>query len=116
MICNQIKLAFNTKIVSISVDNAASKVAIRVAKKLNADGDPTLSLCNPAPCIDLLSKHQAKSSVECSVLDEAKEGLNLCQTNEIDNIHKEAIDSSDIPANIAAHNAWISPTFISSLH
>ena len=31
-VCNQIKLAFNTKIASISVDNAASKVANHVAK------------------------------------------------------------------------------------
>jgi hypothetical protein len=47
-VCNQIKLSFNTKIASISVDNAASKVANHVAKKLNADGDPTLHLPDPA--------------------------------------------------------------------
>ncbi len=45
-VCNQTKVAFNTKIASISVDNSASKVAERVAQKLNADGDPTLPLCN----------------------------------------------------------------------
>jgi hypothetical protein len=59
-VCNQINLAFNTKIASISVDNAASKVAEHVGKKLNADGDPALLLCNPAHCIDLLSKDLAK--------------------------------------------------------
>ncbi len=41
-LCNQIKLAFKTKIASISVDNAVPKEANRVAKTLNADGDPTL--------------------------------------------------------------------------
>ncbi len=46
---------------SISVDNAALKVAEHVAQKLNADGDPTLPLRNPAHCIDLLSKDLAKS-------------------------------------------------------
>jgi hypothetical protein len=72
-VCNQIKVAFNTKIASISMDNSASKVAERVAQKLNADSDPTLPLCNPAHCINLLSKDPAKSSVVCSVLAEAKE-------------------------------------------
>jgi hypothetical protein len=60
-VCNQIKLAFNAKIASISIDNAASKVAGHVAKKLNTDGDPTHPLRNPAHCIDLLSKDQAMS-------------------------------------------------------
>jgi hypothetical protein len=77
-VCNQIKVAFNTKIASISVDNAASKVAEHVAQKLNADGDPTLPLCNPAHCIDLLSKDLAKSSVVRSDLEEAKEVFDLC--------------------------------------
>ncbi len=62
-VCNQIKSAFNTKIAIISVDNAALKVAECVVKKLNADGDPVLPLRNPAHCINLLSKHLAKSSV-----------------------------------------------------
>jgi hypothetical protein len=30
---------------------------------LNANGDPALPLCNPAHCIELLSKDLAKSSV-----------------------------------------------------
>jgi hypothetical protein len=60
-VCNQIKLVFRTKIASIFVDNAASKVAERVAKKLKADGDPALPLCDPAHCIDLLSKDLAKT-------------------------------------------------------
>jgi hypothetical protein len=81
-VCNQIKLAFNTKIASISVDNAASKVANRVAKKLNADGDATLPLRDPAHCIDLLSKDLAKSSVVGTVLAEAKEVFDFCRTNE----------------------------------
>ncbi len=80
-VCSQIKLAFNMKIASISVDNAASKVANRVAKKLNADGDATLPLCNPAHCIDLLSKDLEKSSVACTVLAEAKKVLDFCRTN-----------------------------------
>jgi hypothetical protein len=54
-ICNQIKTAFDTKIASISVDNAAGKVAESVSKKLQADGDPALPLRDPAHCIDLLS-------------------------------------------------------------
>jgi hypothetical protein len=77
-ICNQIKSAFSTKIASISVDNAASKVAERVSKKMNADGDPALPLRNPAHCIDLLSKDLAKTSVVRSVLAEAKEVFELC--------------------------------------
>jgi hypothetical protein len=80
-VCNQIKVPFNTKIASISVDNAASKAAQCVAQKLNADSDPTLPLRNTAHCIDLLSKDLAKSSVVCSVLAEAKEVFYLCQTN-----------------------------------
>jgi hypothetical protein len=101
-ICNQIKSAFNTKVASISVDNTASKEAERVAKKLNADGDPApaIPLRNPAYCIDLLSKDLAKSSVLCSVLTDAKEVFELCQTNQIDNIHKDLIDAGDIPASI----------------
>jgi len=83
-VCNQIKSAFSTKIASISVDNAASKVAERVAKKLNADGDPALPLRDPAHCIDLLSKDLAKTSVVRSVLAEAKEVFELCRTNRID--------------------------------
>jgi hypothetical protein len=55
-VCNQIKLAIDKKIASISVDITASKVADRVAKKLNADGDPSLPLCNSAHYIALLSK------------------------------------------------------------
>ncbi len=102
-VCNQIKLAFNTKIASISVDNAASKVADRVAKKLNADGDATLPLCNPAHCTDLLSKDLAKSSVVRTVLEEAKEVFDFCRTNQIDNICK-AIDAGDILVCIVAQN------------
>ncbi len=90
-VCNQIKLAFNTKIASISVDNAASKVANCVAKKVNTDGDPKLPLCNPTHCIDLLSKDLAKSSVVHSVLAEAKEVFDFCRTNQINNIYKEAM-------------------------
>jgi hypothetical protein len=75
------QVAFNTKIASISVDNAASKVAGHVAKKLNADSDPALPLRDPAHCIDLLSKDLAKTSVVRSVLAEAKEVFELCQTN-----------------------------------
>ncbi len=97
-------MAFNTKIASISVDNAASKVAERVAQMLNANGDPTLPICNSAQCIDLLSKDLAKSSVVHSVLAEAKEMFDLCQTNQIDSIHKEAIDAGDIPASISVQN------------
>ena len=67
-ICNQIKSAFETKIASISVDNAAGKVAESVAKKLQADGDPALPLCDPAHCIDFLSKDLAITSIVCSVL------------------------------------------------
>ncbi len=103
-VCNQIKLAFNTKIASIFVDNAASKVAGRVAKKLNADGDPALALRDPAHYIDLLSKDLAKASVVRSVLAEAKEVFELCQTNQIDNICKEAINAGDIPDSIVAQN------------
>ncbi len=103
-VCNQIKVAFNTKIASISVDNAASKVAERVAQKLNADGDPTLPLRDPAHCIDLLTKNLAKSRVVCSVLAEAKAVFDLCRTNHIDSIRKEAIDAGDIPASIVSQN------------
>ncbi len=80
-VCNQIKSAFSSKIASISVDNAASKVAQRVAKKLTVDGDPALPLRDPAHCIDLLSKDLAKTSGVRSVLAEAKEVLELCRTN-----------------------------------
>jgi hypothetical protein len=103
-VCNQIKSAFSTKIASISVDNAASKVAQRVAKKLNADGDPALPLRDPAHCIDLLSKDLAKTSVVRSVLAEAKEVFELCRTNRIDNIRKESIGAGEIPDTIAAQN------------
>jgi hypothetical protein len=88
-ICNQIKSAFNTKDARISVDNAASKEAERVAKTLNTDGDPALPLCNPAHSIDLLSKDLAKTSVVRSVLTERIKEFELCQTNQIDNICKE---------------------------
>jgi hypothetical protein len=87
-VCTQIKAAFDTKIASISVDNAACKVAESVAKKLQADGDPALPLRDPAHCIDLLSKDLANTSVVCSVLGEAKEVFELCRTNQIDNIRK----------------------------
>ncbi len=103
-VCSHIKVALNTKIASISVDNAASKVAECVAQKMNADSDPTLPLCNPAHCIDLLSKDLAMSSVVRSVLAEAKEAFDLCRTNQIDSIHKEAIDADDILASIVAQN------------
>jgi hypothetical protein len=102
--CNQIKSAFNTKIARISVDNAASKEAEHVAKTLNADGDSALHLRNPAYCIDLLSKDLAKSSVVRSVLTDAKEVFELCQTNQIDDIHKDLIDAGDIPASIVPQN------------
>jgi hypothetical protein len=69
---------------------------------LNADGDATLPLRNPAHCIDLLSKDLAKSSVVRSVLSKAKEVLDFCQTNQIENTRKEAIDTGDIPASIVA--------------
>jgi hypothetical protein len=78
-ICNQLKSAFDTKIASISVDNAAGKVAESVAKKLQADGDPALSLRDPAHCIDLLSKNLMNTSVVHSVLGEAKEVFDLCR-------------------------------------
>jgi hypothetical protein len=67
-VCTQIKSAFDTMIASISVDNAACKVAESAAKKLQADGDPALPLHDPAHCIDLLSKDLATTSVVCSVL------------------------------------------------
>ena len=102
--CNQIKVAFNTKIASISVDNAAGKVAESVAKKLQADGDPALPLHDPAHCIDLLSKDLANTSVVCSVLGEAKEVFDLCQTNQIDNIRKESIKAGNIPNSVVAQN------------
>ncbi len=115
-VCNQIKVAFNIKIASISADNAASKVAECVAQKLNADGDPTLPLHNPAHCIDLLSKDLAKSSVVCSVLAEAKEVFDLCRTNLIDSIRKEAIDAGDIPASIVAQNVCETCMNLTSIH
>ncbi len=80
-ICNQIKSAFDTKIASISVDNGAGKVEESVAKKVKADGDPTLPLCDPPHCIELLSKNLTNTSVVHSVLGEVKEVLDLCQTN-----------------------------------
>jgi hypothetical protein len=43
-ICKQIKSVFDTKIASISANNAACKIAESVAKKLQADGDPALPL------------------------------------------------------------------------
>ncbi len=101
-VCTQIKSAFDTKIASISVDNAACKVAESVAKKLQADGDPALPLHDPVHCIDLLSKDLANTSVVCSVLGEAKEVFELCQTNRIDNIHKESIGAGDIPNSVVA--------------
>ncbi len=79
-ICKQIKSVFDTKIASISVDNAAGKVTESVAKKLQA-GDPALPLRDPAHCIDLLSKNLVNTSVVHSVLGEAKEVFNLCRTN-----------------------------------
>ena len=97
-------MAFNTKIASISVDNAASKVAGHVAKKLNADGDPALALRDPAHCIDLLSKDLAQTSVVRSVLAEAKELFELCRTNQIDNIRKEAVGAGNIPDSVVAQN------------
>jgi hypothetical protein len=66
-------LVFDTKIASISVDNSTCKVVESVARKLQADGDPALPLCDPAHCIDLLSKDLMNSSIVCSVLGEAKE-------------------------------------------
>ncbi len=95
-----------TKIANISIDNAASKVADRVAKNLNADGDATLPLCNPAHCIDLLSKDLAKSSIVHTVLAEAKEVFDFCWTYQINNIRKEAIDAGNIPASIVAQNVY----------
>jgi hypothetical protein len=71
---------------------------------LNADRDATLSLCNPAHYIDLLSKDLAKSNVVRTVLAEAKEVFDFCRTNQINNIRKEAIDAGDIPASIVAQN------------
>ncbi len=103
-VCNQIKSAFSTKIASISVDNAASKVAQCVAKKLTVYGDPALPLRDPAHCIDLLSKDITKTSVVRSVLAEAKEVFELCRTNRIDNIRKESIGAGEIPDTIAAQN------------
>ena len=103
-ICNQIKSAFETKIASISVDNAAGKVAESVAKKLQADGDPALPLRDPAHCIDLLSKDLANTSFVRSVLGEAKEVFDLCRTNRIDNIRKESIEAGDIPNSVVAQN------------
>ncbi len=103
-ICNQIKTAFDTKIASISVDNAAGKVAESVAKKLQADGNPAFPLRDPAHCIDLLSKDLAYTSVVCSVLGEAKEVFDLCRTNQIDNIRKESIEAGDIPNSVVAQN------------
>ncbi len=79
-ICKQVKGAFDIKIASISVDNAA------VAKKLQADGGPAIPLRDPAHCIDHLSKDLANTSVVCSVLEEAKEVFDLCQMNQINNI------------------------------
>jgi hypothetical protein len=101
-VCNHIKLALNTKIAGISVDNAVSKVAECAAKKLNADGDPAVPLHNPAHCIDLLYKDLAKTSVVCSVWTEAKEVFELCRPNQIENIRKELIDAGDILLSIVA--------------
>jgi hypothetical protein len=103
-ICTQVKSAFDTKIASISVDNAACKVAESVAKKLQADGNPALPLRDPAHCIDLLSKDLTNTSVVCSVLGEVKEVFELCRTNRIDNIHKEAIEAGYIPNSVVAQN------------
>jgi hypothetical protein len=80
-VCTQIKSAFDTKIASISVNNAACKVAESFAKKLQADGDPALPLRDPACCIDLLSKDLTNTSVVCSVLGEVKEVFELFETN-----------------------------------
>ncbi len=101
-IFTQIKSAFDTKIASISVDNAACKVAESVAKKLQADDDPALPLCDPAHCIYLLSKDLANTSVVCSVLGEEKEVFELCRKNRIDNICREAIGTGNIPDSVVA--------------
>ncbi len=97
VICKQIKSEFDTKIASISIDNAAYKIAESVAKKLDVDGDPALPLCDPTHCIDLFLKDLANTSVILSVLGEAKEVFNLCQTNQINNICKESIKAGDTP-------------------
>ncbi len=103
-ICNQIKSAFDTKIASISVDNATGKVADSVAKKLQADGDPALHLRDPVHCIDLLSNDLVNTSVVHSDLGEAKEVFDFCQTNWIDNIRKESIKAGNIPNSAVAQN------------
>jgi hypothetical protein len=103
-VCTQIKSAFDTKFASISVGNAACKVAESVAKKLQADGDPALPLRDPAHWIDLLSKDLVNTSVVPSVLGEAKEVFELCRTNWIDNICKEAIGTGNIPDSVVAQN------------
>ncbi len=71
---------------------------------MQADGDPALPLCDPAHCIDLLSKDLANTSVVCSVLGVAKEMFDLCQINRIDNIRKESIEAGDIPNSVVAQN------------
>jgi hypothetical protein len=103
-ICKQIKSAFDTKITSISVENAACKVAESVAKKLQADGDKALPLCDPAHFIDLLSKDLTNTSDVCSVLGEAQEVFELCHMNQIDNICKESIKAGEIPNSVVAPN------------
>ncbi len=115
-ICTQIKSAFDTKIASISVDNAACKVAESVAKKLQADDDPALPLRDPAHCIDLLSKDLANTSFACSVLGEAKELFELCQTNQIDNISKEANGTGNIPNSVVAQNVAVTCMNLTYIH
>ncbi len=83
---------------------------------MNADGDPALPLCNPAHCIDLLSKDLAKTSVVCSVLADAKEVFELCQTNQIDNICKESIDAGNFPTSVLAQNVVETRMTLTCIH
>jgi hypothetical protein len=99
---NNSSLHLIPRLLASQLTNAACKVAETVAKKLQSDGDPALSLRDPAHCIDHLSKDLASSSVICSVLREVKEVFELCWTNKIDNICKELTKASNIPNSVVA--------------
>ena len=83
--------AYDTRLASIAVDNAAKGVAAQVATKFKMLGETVLILRDPSHCIDLFSKDLATTKFVRAVMADAKVVLNFVTTDRINSMLLELI-------------------------
>ena len=90
-VCMKATTAYDTRLASIAVDNAAKGVAAQVATKFKMLGETVLVLRDPSHCIDLFFKDLATTKFVRAVMADAKVVLDFVTTDRINSMRLELI-------------------------